>query len=188
MLARKLDGDFSSCRTRRIRLVGGEMEHLEAYRKKKHRQYASVLSADAVDHLVNLYGTEIDALMDMVQGRPELEARLSPECETLAVEVVHAVRSEMARRLEDVVFRRTGLGDLGHPGTDALRRCAELVARERDWNEERMEEELRSTEARFLWRTLGGSGGDRRRGIGGGLSTPGPWRSTRWKDGRDRKT
>lgn len=150
VLARKLDGDFSSCRTRRMRLVGGEVGDLEAYREKKRRQYASVLSADAVDHLVHSYGTEMDDLVSTLQGAPQLAERLSSERGTLAVEVVHAVRSEMARRLEDVVFRRTGLGDLGHPGMPALRRCAELMGRERGWDEERIEEELRSTETGFL--------------------------------------
>jgi glycerol-3-phosphate dehydrogenase len=48
----------------------------------------------------------------------------------LGVEIVHAIREEMALDLDDLVLRRLGLGDTGHPGLDVVRRCAELAALE----------------------------------------------------------
>jgi glycerol-3-phosphate dehydrogenase len=55
---------------------------------------------------------------------------------------VHAVREEMAQKLTDVVFRRTGLGTVGHPGEDALSACASIMGRELGWNRERTGKEL----------------------------------------------
>jgi glycerol-3-phosphate dehydrogenase len=46
----------------------------------------------------------------------------------LEAEVTHAVRSEMAMTLPDVVFRRTDLASGGLPDQAALGRCVELAA------------------------------------------------------------
>jgi glycerol-3-phosphate dehydrogenase len=48
--------------------------------------------------------------------------------------VVHAVRAEMAVALEDVVFRRTGLGTLGHPGEAALAEAARHMGALLGWD------------------------------------------------------
>jgi glycerol-3-phosphate dehydrogenase len=74
--------------------------------------------------------------------------------DVLKAEVVHAVREEMACRLKDVVMRRTDLGSLGHPGEEALRACAGLMAAELGWDEARKREEV--TEAKRLFVPSGG--------------------------------
>ena len=60
---------------------------------------------------------------------------------------MYAVRNEMAQKLADVVLRRTELGMLGHPGPDALRACAEIVAHELGWDSTTVDRELAETEA-----------------------------------------
>ncbi|GJL64967.1 MAG: hypothetical protein NPIRA04_36210 [Nitrospirales bacterium] len=64
-------------------------------------------------------------------------------------EVVHGVRKEMAQTLSDVVFRRTGLGTIGYPGTECLHTCAMLMAQEMKWDERRIQSELDETNAEF---------------------------------------
>jgi glycerol-3-phosphate dehydrogenase len=59
----------------------------------------------------------------------------------LKAEVVHAVREEMAQTLADVVLRRTDLGTGDYPGDRALAACAEIMARELEWSQERTERE-----------------------------------------------
>lgn len=63
--------------------------------------------------------------------------------------VRRAVRDEMAQRLGDVVFRRTTLGAEGHPGAEALERCADLIAAELGWSPARRQAELADTESEF---------------------------------------
>jgi glycerol-3-phosphate dehydrogenase len=63
--------------------------------------------------------------------------------------VRRAVHDELAQRLSDVVFRRTTLGAGGHPGIDALERCADLVAAELGWSQTRRQAELADVEAEF---------------------------------------
>jgi glycerol-3-phosphate dehydrogenase len=60
---------------------------------------------------------------------------------TLKAEVIHAVREEMAQKLEDVIFRRTDLGTGMSPGIKALETCADLMGKELDWSKERVQRE-----------------------------------------------
>ena len=60
----------------------------------------------------------------------------------MEAEIIHAVREEMAQKLSDVVFRRTDLCTGGYSGKESLQRSAELAARELDWSDERLQQEL----------------------------------------------
>ncbi len=71
-------------------------------------------------NLVASYGAEIDEVTTLDAGRLEALERLTPGRESVEAEVVFAVDREMAVNLEDVVFRRTGLGTIGHPGCPAF--------------------------------------------------------------------
>jgi glycerol-3-phosphate dehydrogenase len=62
-------------------------------------------------------------------------------------EVTHAVLNEMARKLEDVILRRTSLGSGCHPGADALRAVAARMRALLGWSDARLEEEVAATEA-----------------------------------------
>lgn len=55
----------------------------------------------------SVYGTDAEALRALEEDRPALADRLHPSLPYRASEVVWAVRHEMARRLEDVLSRRT---------------------------------------------------------------------------------
>ena len=55
------------------------------------------------------------------------------------------MRHEMARTLSDIVMRRTGIGTLGNPGEDVLRKVAAVAAKELNWTAEKMEQEIKAT-------------------------------------------
>ena len=81
-----------------------------------------------------------------VSARPCTTAtRLLPNSEggNLTVQIVRAVREEMAVSLEDVVMRRTGIGQEGDPGPDAIDRAATIMAGECGWSEARRRAEMR---------------------------------------------
>ncbi len=46
-----------------------------------------------------------------------------------------AIREEAALTLEDIVMRRTGIGQLGNPGNDALEQIADIAVDELGWSE-----------------------------------------------------
>jgi glycerol-3-phosphate dehydrogenase len=79
------------------------------------------------------YGAGSGEIVRRYAGNPQLFAPLGADCEALAVEVVHAIRAEMAITLSDIVCGRLGLGGTGRPAIEVVRRCAELAAGELGW-------------------------------------------------------
>ncbi len=62
----------------------------------------------------------------------------------LEAQVTTAIRDEMALTLEDVVMRRTCIGQLGKPSGETLETVSRLMAAEFDWNNERRLGEIES--------------------------------------------
>ena len=52
----------------------------------------------------------------------------------------------MSRTLNDILFHRTGLGNVGHPGDDVLKKVVRVAANGLGWNAARVEKELARAE------------------------------------------
>jgi len=111
------------------------------------------LAPDIVENLVNFHGSRVDEVLATADEKPgerdALLRRLGPDVKDICVQVIHAVRHEMALHLEDVIFRRTGLGTLGHPGSAVISKAAELMARELEWDETTLAREIAETTRAF---------------------------------------
>jgi glycerol-3-phosphate dehydrogenase len=89
---------------------------------------------DFSDHLY-IYGADRVALKALIASNPELGERLDPALPYLKVEVVWAVRHEMARTLEDVLARRTRALLLdARVSMKIAERTARIMATELNWN------------------------------------------------------
>ncbi|MCI5147784.1 MAG: FAD-dependent oxidoreductase, partial [Candidatus Electrothrix sp. AR3] len=130
LAAKKFKQKRMPCRTASIPLLEGSIRNLNGFIARKEKQYNALLPEEGVRHLIQYYGTGIDRVMEVAGGDPELLQPLSSLVNTLAAEVLHAVRKEMAMTLEDVIFRRTGMGTVGRPDDQALDRAAEIMATE----------------------------------------------------------
>jgi glycerol-3-phosphate dehydrogenase len=140
---RKLGHPSVPCRTRTTALTGGAIQDLDGYLSDARRRLP-LLDGDVVAHLVRSYGTETDKVL-----RRSAPTRLAPGSPCVEAEVAFAVETEMAMRLDDVVFRRTGLGTVGHPGELALSRCAGIIGTRLGWSAERIADEVRQTARQF---------------------------------------
>jgi glycerol-3-phosphate dehydrogenase len=85
-------------------------------------------------------------IVRLMAAGDDLRGEVSEGVLTVGAEVVHAIRTEMAVRLSDVVVRRTGLGAAGHPGREAILACARIAARESGWSADREAEEVAAVE------------------------------------------
>jgi glycerol-3-phosphate dehydrogenase len=150
MIVPRFNKALDRCRTRETRLASGDIDDIQEFRANKKKQYGAILAETIIDNLVTNYGTKIDKILELIACDNSLRQELVPEGKILAAEVVYAVRDEMAFHLEDVVFRRTGLGTLGHPGEDALKLCADLMSKELDWSEDITARELGHTVRAFV--------------------------------------
>ena len=88
-------GRTAKCRTKRLRLVGGE-----GFRD-------SAPAGSTAAHLAGRFGTEATAIDALVAGDPSLGAPLVPGLPYLRAEAVHSARHEMVRSLDDALSRRT---------------------------------------------------------------------------------
>jgi glycerol-3-phosphate dehydrogenase len=128
-----------SPRTDEEPLPGGEAADLAQFRE---RGLELGVAPEIVEHLLRHYGTEAAGIYNLGAGERRLLRRLAPPHPAIEAEVVHAVRREMAQTVEDVMVRRTHLYyEVPDRGVQAARRVAELMARERGWDEARVEEE-----------------------------------------------
>ena len=86
-----------ACRTARLPLIGAAPA-------------AALRRIDAPQRLIDRYGTEARALVDLATGRPELLAPVADGPPDLRVELSFAVEHELALTPEDLVDRRTRIG------------------------------------------------------------------------------
>ncbi len=99
---------------------------------------------NTVDFLGRLYGTDHEKVLGLARKDNILARRLNDDGELLA-QVVFGLRYEMARTLKDIVVRRTGIATLGNPGRAILLQVAEVMARELNWDQKKIFEEVEST-------------------------------------------
>lgn len=137
----KLGLPRTTSRTAEAPLQGGEMESFEEYIAAEARSGWRELPSDLIRRLVSSYGTAYRAVFEDVDDGDALQP-LAEGTDVRRAEVLYAVRREMARRLSDVVFRRTDLGALGDPGEAALESCAAVMAGELDWDYDRTRREV----------------------------------------------
>ncbi|MBI3321339.1 MAG: glycerol-3-phosphate dehydrogenase/oxidase [Candidatus Omnitrophica bacterium] len=136
-------------RSRTTPVVGADFERFDAFLDEALRERCCDLDASAIRRLVYTYGSTYREVLRLVRENPAWAELVASTPPVIKAEIIYAVRQELALTLNDVVFRRTGLGAAGHPGTVALRTCAELMAWELGWEPARMERELADTEAAF---------------------------------------
>ena len=143
-IAAKLGGTTLPCTTARMRLPGGWIDDFEKFVAHNQAAYKDV----AIDHLARLYGNRLSLVLDLAAGQPELLMPLSRSGD-VGAQVLYAVRQEMAMTLDDVVMRRTGIGQLGDPGAAALSAAAALMADELGWDDARRQHEIEDVARNF---------------------------------------
>ena len=82
------------------------------------------------------------ALIELIASQSEWKQQVAAHVSTIAAEVIHAVRHEMACTLADAVLRRTALSSSEYPGDAAAGACATLMASELGWDAGRIDREV----------------------------------------------
>jgi glycerol-3-phosphate dehydrogenase len=114
-------------------------------------QGSPLIPENSVRSLVHNHGLNYQDVTRRCEEKSEWAETLGGS-DVLKAEVVHAVRDEMARKLSDVVFRRTDLGTAGDPGDAAIRACAEMMRKEIGWTEDQTQDEIGQVDTIFRQR------------------------------------
>jgi glycerol-3-phosphate dehydrogenase len=154
----KLGRALPECTTDTTPLPGGHTGGWEAFVSTAAAAHPELPTA-TLEELVRSYGSMYEDVLALASENRTLADPLAPGCAELGAQVIHAVRQEMALHLDDVLFRRTGIGTLGDPGDAALHRAADLMGDALGWDAAQRDAELQRARARF--QPAPGAGSDR---------------------------
>jgi glycerol-3-phosphate dehydrogenase len=136
-------------RTDRLPIFGGDYVEFEALRRDLRQSHPDLRPTDAQAYnLLCHYGSQFHRVLEYASTDAEL---LSPIADTEAfrVEIVHAVKAEMAVHLDDLVFRRLDLGTGMLPSDAALNECAGIMGSVLGWHADDIASELARVKALF---------------------------------------
>jgi glycerol-3-phosphate dehydrogenase len=141
---KKLNRPEGKSITHREYLAGCEIPDMESFMRKLDGTCGDFSEATR-GYLGRNYGMECRDVLDIARQEDSLSEVLNGEGQLLA-SAAYAIRREMARTLNDILFRRTGLGNVGHPGAEVLGKVADLAARELGWDDAKRAAELAAAE------------------------------------------
>jgi len=145
---KKLGRNVPKSKTDVTPIYGGQIECFEEFLSDAIEKRPSTLDADVMRPLLHNYGSRHHDVLKYIKEDHILAEKIGTS-KVIKAEIIHAVREEMAQKLVDVVFRRTDLGTGGYPGDDALKKCADLMAAEMGWNDNRIQQEVDEVRSAF---------------------------------------
>ncbi|MHA2401671.1 MAG: FAD-dependent oxidoreductase [Candidatus Kariarchaeaceae archaeon] len=128
--------------TASTRLYGGEINRFDDYLNEAVKSNNGDLSEPQIRDLVFNYGSVHTQVLDYLDDSPRKNGSEFQDFRLLDSQIRYAVDREMAQKLGDIIFRRTELGSAGNPGDETLKFSAQVMGRELNWSQSRIDEEL----------------------------------------------
>jgi glycerol-3-phosphate dehydrogenase len=94
------------------------------------------VSPELVHHLIGLYGSRTERVLELVKTSALLRKTISRESPDIYAQVIFSVREEKAKTLTDIVLRRMHLGMTASRGINEAEKIAEIAGTELGWNED----------------------------------------------------
>ena len=133
-------------RTARLTLDGADEEvgKIEArvWMDVSEEMAATGLSRGTLRTLVETYGRAYPRVLELGRKLPDGFERLCPSNPEIVAQLHHAVREEMAVSLQDLLLRRTGIGQSRCQGLDCAEPIAARMAELGGWSKRRLDAEL----------------------------------------------
>ena len=137
------------CTTHVVPTVGGDTGSFPQFLRWVRQQYTA-LDEGTTYHLARSYGTQITELMNNAKRGPVLMKRpAGSRTPDIMAQVDYAVENEMARTLDDVLRRRTGIGTVGEPSLDTIEAVAQRMAGLLNWDTHRFDDEVETMRDRY---------------------------------------
>jgi glycerol-3-phosphate dehydrogenase len=141
VVSKRLDKVLLPSRTDTLPVFGGDIEDVDALQEQAIAELENFLPRQSIITLVRHHGSRYRDVLNSVTDNEELPVTLPGSTVTKA-EVLYSIREEMAMKLSDIVFRRTDLGTGSRPNQAAFQKCADIVAGELNWDQDRVRKEL----------------------------------------------
>jgi glycerol-3-phosphate dehydrogenase len=143
-LATRLGRKTSRCTTAATPLPGGRFDRFEDMVRGYQKTWPGISSLRNLAHMLGA------RLPEALRGARLTDlAALSPSGDTMA-QVRFAMTEEMALTLEDMVMRRTAIGQFGRPNAGVLEKVAGAMAAQLGWSEEMTARQIASLDPIYL--------------------------------------
>ncbi len=129
-------------KTKVTQLHNGQIEQFDIFLSRAMEEDFSRLSPSAIDHLVRSYGSDYPSVRELITNKDEHVLMDLNSNQVIQGQVLQALNEEMAVKLSDFIFRRSGLGSAGRPEEDSLKFSADIMAAELMWNESKRVKEI----------------------------------------------
>jgi glycerol-3-phosphate dehydrogenase len=100
------------------------------------------LDPEQIQNLVETYGRQHTAVLEMAERAPELKERLCRQNPDIRAQLVYAVEHELTETLRDFLLHRTGIGTGPCLGKDCCERIATWMGGIRGWDRRRIDREV----------------------------------------------
>jgi glycerol-3-phosphate dehydrogenase len=139
-------GRKEASRTARAMLDGTDEEtgkiEVRAWMDVSEEIAATGLSRATLRMLVETYGRAYPRVLELGRKLPDGFERLCPSNPEIVAQLHHAMREELAVTLQDVLLRRTGIGQSRCQGLDCAEPIAARMAELAGWSPRRLDAEL----------------------------------------------
>ncbi len=148
LIEQKLGRKPATVRSDFIRLKGGSFDSFPRLLTTIAAKLDENTEPARVEHIARNYGADHESLVALIREDKD-SARVFTDTQVAAADIIHAIRSEMAESLADVVFRRTDVATAGNPGEQVLMDILDIVAREKNWSDDVKRAEYHQVISRF---------------------------------------
>ncbi len=137
-LVKKLDRKARACTTARTALPGGRFDRFDDMVRGYQKTWPGI---SAMRHLAHMLGARLPQALKGARLTDLVPLNQSGDT---PAQIAFALTQEMALTLEDVVMRRTGLGQFGPPAPHVLEKVAGQMAAHLGWDENKIANEIAS--------------------------------------------
>jgi glycerol-3-phosphate dehydrogenase len=137
-LIKKLDRKAPACATAKTPLPGGRFDRFDDMVRGYQKTWPGL---SVLRHLAHMLGARLP--LALKGARLTDLVPLNQSGDTPA-QIAFALNEEMALTLEDVLMRRTGIGQFGKPGLEVLEKVASQMAAHLGWDETKKAAEIAS--------------------------------------------
>ena len=120
---------------------GGQIDQFQTFLTTAIQTYTDTIPTPSLQRLVYNYGSTYTEVLGLLPTAQATSQKVTDH-DVLTAEVRYSLQNTMPHNLSDVIFRRTELGTVGHPGHEAIQHCAQVMSEELNWSPQRRKLEI----------------------------------------------
>ena len=129
LVCKKLNKQKIACKTKTVSLLGGVEGSMNDFTSKNCPKISKKykLDEDIISHLIDIYGSRIFSVLDLIAETPDCGKLLSSHSLDIRAQVYYALKHELAFTVSDILLRRLSLGLCEGLGEDSISYVSEQV-------------------------------------------------------------